>query len=191
MEVVPIPTSVVKPTRTSFLAKGLCMILSIVIILLEVATVGSTAKLCVFPIPVVEVKLTDVPTKDSLDPIANLILSLVTFIANTLVGNMFVVPIPIAKELVAAIPIALPLFWESFVGEYTNSSPVLKLWSIIVISLFEILDGLNVCKNALFPSIVNVKVVSPTNWLFVFSICPVNCGLISSKIKTLLVLDSL
>ena len=136
--VEPIPTACERPILTSFLATGLWIILSTVIIALEVATSLGTAKLCVDPIPVIESKSTDVPAVASDDPIASLNWSSVILIAKTSLGNLSVAAMPIPGELVVLIPIVVPVFCELLVGEYISLSPVLKLCRGIVIVFVDV-----------------------------------------------------
>ena len=103
--VVPIPTPVDNPTGRIFLAIGLCIILSILIILLFVAASVSTARVWLVPTPATFTKVTPKPLAALDVLIATLILSLVSLIGYTFNGRILVLPIP--ATLVVTIPIAV------------------------------------------------------------------------------------
>ena len=86
-----------------FLARGLWIILSILMKLLLVATSVWTSNVWLVPTPLRLVNVTAIPAAALLVLIATLILSLVILIGNTSGGNILVFPIPGTE--VVTIPI--------------------------------------------------------------------------------------
>ena len=170
------------------IATGLWIILSIVINDLIVASSAGTDNLWLVPIPLIVVKVTAVPAEAKLAATATLITSFVSFIAYTSDGNIFVTPTP--GTVVFSIPIAV---WPT-PGAYFKCSAVLNSCLGIVTWSFDVLipeDGLNsLCKRE-SPALNILKLVVPITPPPTEVTIPVNCVLISSINKTLLVLDSL
>ena len=133
--VVPIPTDCDNeiPIAT-LLVTGLCIILSIDITVLAVASSDGTEKVWVFPVPILVI-VNAIPAFAFDKDDANLksfwsnTPSVTDTIAHTLSGKNVVVPAPIVS---VAIPILLS---PSPCEEYSNGSPLLKLWPFIVIVL--------------------------------------------------------
>ena len=135
--VVPTPTACDNeiPIAT-LLVNGLCIILSMVITVLVVASSDGTEKVWVFPVPIlVIVRAVPAFALDNEDATLKSFWSntpsVTDTIAYSLSGKNVVVPAPIVA---VAIPILVPPF-----EEYSNGSPLLKLWPFIVIVLVSTL----------------------------------------------------
>ena len=184
------PTAVDRPTETTVEnPTGLWIILSMLIKPLIVASSGGTETVFVLPIPITLVNVTASPAEAKLAAIATWIVSESTLIAKISDGNKVVAATPVFVSDVVPIPIGDWPVW----GLYINLSPVLKLWSDIVIWLLTVFipEGLNSLWNNRLPPVNTLKLVVPITPPPVEVTIPVNWELISSIKRTLFDTDSL